>query len=119
MCLLLAGYAGHNLPPNVPLEFLAFNTHEDAHPFVRNCLNPLLKRLATFFTNAAFGGSRRRVRKQLGLPSLSPPVLRNEDGSSSGVLSKWTGQLAAQPVIPRVLYLAGVSWEMVRGCALQ
>jgi hypothetical protein len=113
MCLMLAGYAGHNLPSNVPLEFLAFNSHEDAHPFVRNVLNPLLKRLMATLTNVSFGGSRRRVRKQLGLPPLSPPALRKEDGSSSGVLNSWAGQMAAQPVIPRVIYLAGVSWEMV------
>lgn len=113
---MLAGYPNYNFPTNVPLEVLEFNTHEDASPLIRSLLNPVTKRLFATVINNAFGASRRQVRKALGLPPLSNPDLRNEDGTVSGVLNKWGGQLVVQPCVPRTIYLAGVTWEMVSDC---
>lgn len=113
MSLLFAGYAGHNMPAEVPVEFLQFNSPEDAHPLIRNCLNAALKRAVVLATNMLAAG-RKNVRRQLGLPPLSPPVLRSsKDGTSRGQLNSWKGPLAVQPPVPRAIYLAGVTWELV------
>jgi hypothetical protein len=114
MCLMLAGYNSYNMPAEVPLEFMTLNTAEDAHPLVRSCVNPVLKRAVMAMCNQLFGGARRYVRKQLGLPALAPPVLRNEkDGTSSGVLSSAVGQLAVQASVPKAVYMCAVTWETV------
>jgi hypothetical protein len=113
MCLMLAGYPQYNLPSDVPLEFLMFNTSETANSIVRNILNPITKRATTLLCNTLFSGSRRVVRKQLGLPPVGLAALRNEDGTPSRELSKWNGQCVVPQTVPRAIYLAGVTWEMV------
>lgn len=112
IALKLAGYGGHTLPANVPLEFLHLNTAEDAHPLIRHLVNPVAKRAVLLLTNTMFGRARRAVRQQLGLPALSAPDLRRQDGTPCGVLSGWKGPLAVQPAVPRAMYLAGVTWEL-------
>lgn len=112
MCLMLAGYNSYNMPADVPLEFLTLNTAEVAHPLVRSCVNPLMKRAVMVMCNQVFGGARKYVRKQLGLPGLASPALRNEkDGTSSGVLSGAVGQLAVQASVPKAVYLCAVTWD--------
>jgi hypothetical protein len=114
MALMLAGYPNHNLPSDVPLEFLNLNTHEKANPIIRKIFNPIAKRGVYTIMNAMFGSTRRRVRQGLGMPAaLSAPMFRAADGTSSGVQNSWGGPMAVQPSVPRAIYIAGVAWEMV------
>jgi hypothetical protein len=117
MALMLAGYPDYNLPCDVPLEFLNFNTHEKANPIIRKLINPVVKRGLYTIMNALFGRARQRVRRGLGMPAaLVPPMLRAPDGTSSGVQNSWGGPMAVQPSVPRAIYIAGVAWEMVSNC---
>jgi hypothetical protein len=115
MGLQLAGYSGHNMPSSVPLEFLNLTTPEGAHPIVKSCINPLIKKCIVSLMNRQFGANgREQVRQELGLPPMQPPVLRSsKDGTSSGQVNNWTGPLAVQPSVPRAIYLAGVTWQLV------